>query len=145
MVPSTAGAHTRRLGGVPRIHSAICVTDDEEGVAAALRGVLGLPPGAPSLSWEAGSPALIGTLLGAGSAGTIEVVPLPAELRGRLTPGTTAVSFAVDDLEGRVAACRAAGLDVTVAPHHPVGAGGVSYAVVAVAGLEFELVRFDPS
>ena len=125
---------------------AICVTDDEDAVAAALRAVLGLPPevGAGALSWEAGSPALIGTLLGARSAGTIEVVRLPDELRGRLNPGTTAISFAVDDLEARVAACRAAGLDVTVAPHHPVGAGEVSYAVVAVAGLEFELVRFEP-
>src|SRR2546423_6683655 len=137
MVPITAGA----------LQYAICVTDDDGAVAAALRGVLGLPPDAGAragaLSWEAGSPALIGTLLGAGSAGTIEVVRLPDELRGRLTPGTTAISFAVDDLEARVAACRAAGLDVSVAPHHPVGAGDVSYAVVVVAGLEFELVRFD--
>jgi len=127
------------------LQHAICVTDDEDGVTAALRGVLGLGPGAGSLTWEAGSPALIGILLGAGSAGTMEVVRLPAELRGRLTPATTAVSFAVDDLEARVAACRAAGLDVTVAPHHPVGAGEVSFAVVSVAGLEFELVRFERS
>jgi hypothetical protein len=35
-----------------------------------------------------------------------------------------------------VAACRAAGLDVTV------GAGHLPHAVVTVAGLEFELVRF---
>jgi hypothetical protein len=34
---------------------------------------------------------------------------------------------------------------VSVAPEHPVGAGEVSFAVVAVAGLEFELVRFGPS
>jgi hypothetical protein len=136
MVPSTDRA----------IQHAICVTDDEDGVAAGLRAVLGLPPGAGtlSLSWEAGSPALISTILGAGSAGTIEVVRLPEELRGRLTPATTAISFAVDDLEGRVAACRAAGLDVSVVPHHPV-TGDLSYAVVSAAGLEFELVRFERS
>jgi hypothetical protein len=129
------------------LQHAICVTDDEEAVAAALRAVLGLPTeaGAGALSWEPGSPALISTLLGARSAGTIEVVRLPDELRGRLTPGTTAVSFAVDDLEDRVAACRAAGLDVSVTPHYPADAGDVSYAVVAVAGLEFELVRFELS
>lgn len=129
------------------LQHAICVTDDEEAVAAALRAVLGLPTeaGAGALSWEPGSPALISTLLGARSAGTIEVVRLPDELRGRLTPGTTAVSFAVDDLEDRVAACRAADLDVSVTPHYPAGAGDVSYAVVAVAGLEFELVRFELS
>jgi hypothetical protein len=75
-------------------------------------------------------------MLGTGAAGTIEVVPLPAELRGRVTPATTAISFAVDDLEARVAACRAADLAVSVG----VGAGDLPYAVVAVAGLEFELV-----
>jgi hypothetical protein len=128
------------------LQHAICITDDEDGVGAALRAVLGLPStAAGALSWESGSPALISTILGAGSAGTIEIVALPHELRGRLTPSTTAISFAVDDLEARVAACRAAGLDVTVTPDHPVGAGEVSYAVVAVAGLEFELVRFEPS
>ncbi len=123
-------------------HSALCVTDDEDGVAAALRDVLGLPLGAPELTWAAGSRALIGTLLGAGSAGTIEVVRLPGELEGRLVPGTTSISFAVDDLDERVAACRAAGLDVTVAPDSPVNVGALPYAIVAVAGLEFELVQF---
>jgi hypothetical protein len=124
------------------IHQAICVTDDEASVAAGLRAVLGLPSGAEAFSWEAGSPALIGILLGAASAGEIEIVRLPGELHGRLTPATTAISFAVDDLERRVTACRAAGLDVSVAPDHPVGAGQVAYAVVAAAGLEFELVEF---
>lgn len=117
-------------------HHALCVTDDVGGVAAALAAVLGLPAGVADLSWRAGSPALISTLLGPASAGTIEIAPLPAELRGRLNPGTTSISFAVDDLEERVAACRAAGLAVSVVP------GDLSFAVVTVAGLEFELVRF---
>src|SRR5687768_14533876 len=98
------------LSGTDLQH-AVCVTDDEDGVAVRLRAVLGLPPDAETLSWESGTPALIGAILGAGSAGTIEVVRLPAELRGRLIPGTTGISFAVDDLEARVVACRAAGLD----------------------------------
>jgi len=50
--------------------------------------------------------------------------------------GSPAISFAVDDLEDRVRACRAAGLDMTVSPSHPVGAGEISFAVVAVGGLE---------
>src|SRR5581483_2117589 len=142
------GAHSRRPTGgdkVPApesaklspmppgtIQYALCVTDDEPAVSDRLRAVLGLPGARPGpLSWESGSPALIGT---------IQVEPLPAELRGRLTPGTTAISFAVDDLDERVAACRAAGLDVTV----PLGgAAGLPYAVVTVAGLEFELVAAD--
>jgi len=102
-----------------------CFTDDAEAVAALLQAVLSRYAAA---------------ILGPGSAGTIEVVPLPAGRRGRLTPGTTAISFAVDDLDGRVAACRAAGLDVTVAPD---GAAVLPYAVVSVAGLQFELVAAD--
>ncbi len=116
------------------IQHAICVTDDEDGVTARLRAVLGLPAGAGTLAWEPGTEAPIATILGPESSGTIEVVRLPAELRGRLTPGTTGISFAVDDLDDRVAACRAAGLPVTVVP------GDISFAVVTAAGLDFELV-----
>jgi hypothetical protein len=123
-------------------HHALCVTDDEGTAVAALRRVLGLPAEAGALTWEPGTPAMIGTILGPGSAGTVEVDRLPDELRGHLTPPTTAISFAVDDLVERVAACRAAGLDVSVAPDAP---GGLAYAVVTVAGLEFELVRFGRS
>jgi len=122
------------------IQRALCVTDDVEAVTARLRFVLGLAEGAAGpLSWEPGGPALIGTILGAGSSGTIDVEPLPAELGGRLVPGTTAISFAVDDLDERVAACRAAGLPVTEVG---AGPGGCGFAVVAAAGLEFELVQF---
>jgi catechol 2,3-dioxygenase-like lactoylglutathione lyase family enzyme len=119
------------------IQHAICVTDDEDGVTARLRAVLGLPAGAGTLAWEPGTEAPIATILGPESSGTIEVVRLPAELRGRLTPGTTGISFAVDDLDDlddRVAACRAAGLPVTVVP------GDILFAVVTAAGLDFELV-----
>lgn len=105
-------------------HQALCVTDDQDGVAAALAVVLN-------------DSGLMSALLGPDSAATVDVVPLPAELHGRLVPSTTSISFAVDDLDERVAACRALGLDVTV----DVGAGSLSFAVVVVAGLEFELVR----
>lgn len=104
-------------------HHALCVTDDGPAVAAALAAI---------------SPSVVTSLLGEGAAGLVEVAPLPDELNGRLTPTTTAITFAVDDLDERVAACRAAGLDVTVA----VGGGDLPYAVVVVAGLEFELVQF---
>jgi hypothetical protein len=120
------------------LQHALCVTDDTEAVTARLRFVLGLPARVTGpLSWEPDSPAVIATILGAASAGTIDVEPLPAELGGRLVPGTTAISFAVDDLDERVAACRAAGLPVMEVP---AGPGGAGFAVVAVAGLEFELV-----
>ncbi len=108
------------------MHQALCVTDDEGGVAAALALVLD-------------NRALVTALLGPDSDMTVEVMPLPAELGGRLVPATTSISLAVDDLEERVAACRAAGLDVTV----DVGAADLSFAVVTVAGLEFELVGFE--
>ena len=121
------------------IQRALCVTDDREAVTARLRFVLGLPrSGGGPLAWEPGSPALIATILGVDSAGTIDLEPLPAELGGRLVPGTTAVTFAVEDLEARLAACRAAGLLVT---EMGAGPGGLGFAVVVAAGLEFELVR----
>lgn len=104
-------------------HQALCVTDDEASAGAALAQVLN-------------DRNLLDALLGPGSEATVDVVPLPAELGGRLVPGTTSISFAVDDLEARIAACRVAGLDVTVG----IGGGALCYALVTVAGLEFELV-----
>jgi hypothetical protein len=106
------------------IHKALCVTD-ESGVGAALALVLG-------------DAAMVSALVGPNSDLTVDLMPLPAELKGRLVPGTTSISLAVDDLEARVAACRAAGLDVTVG----IGPADLPYAVVTVAGLEFELVCF---
>jgi hypothetical protein len=108
-------------------HQALCVTDDEIGVDAALARVLT-------------DPALVSALVGPDSDLTVELMALPAELNGRLVPGTTSISLAVDDLDERVAACRAAALDVTVG----LGTSDLSYAVVAVAGLEFELVDCSP-
>src|SRR6476646_327872 len=106
------------------IQRALCVTDDEPTVTARLRAVLGLPGGAPGpLSWEPGSPALIGSILGPGSSGTIDVERLPVEVGGRLVPGTTAITFAVDDRGERVAACRAAGLPVSEVGPAPGGLG----------------------
>jgi len=105
------------------IHQALCVTDDEIRVGAALARVLN-------------DPALVSALIGPDSDLSVELMPLPRELGGRLVPGTTSISVAVDDLGARVAACLAAGLDVTAG----VGPGDLPYAVVTVAGLEFELV-----
>ena len=106
-------------------HQALCVTDDEVAIGAAVARVVG-------------DPALVRALLGPGAELTVELMPLPAELKGRLVPAMTAISLAVDDLEERIAACRAAGLDVTVG----IDGGGIPYAVVSVAGLEFELAAF---
>jgi hypothetical protein len=113
MVPSVAS---------PQSHHALCVTDDVPATTAALASV---------------SPAMMRAIVGDDSA--IDVAPLPDELNGRLVPGTTAISFAVDDLDERVAACRAAGLGVTVSVEP---ASGLAYAVVSLAGLAFELVGF---
>jgi hypothetical protein len=109
-------------------HQALCVTDDEDAAGAALALVLS-------------DPAMVLALVGPDSELIVELMPLPAELDGRLVPGTTSISLAVDDLEARVAACHAAGLDVSIG----IGAGNLPYAVVSVAGLEFELVGWPPS
>lgn len=107
-------------------HQALCVTDDESVISAALARFLG-------------DPTLVAALIGPDAELTVELSPLPAELAGRLVPGTTSISLAVDDLEERVAACRAAGFDVTVG----LGSVALSYAVVTIAGLEFELVGWN--
>ena len=109
------------------IHQALCVTDDEVGVGAALALVLS-------------NRAVVDALVGHDSDLTVEVTPLPAELAGRLVPGTTAISLAIDDLEARVTACRAIGLEVNVA----IVGGDLPFAVVSIAGLEFELVECSP-
>jgi orotate phosphoribosyltransferase-like protein len=109
----------------PLNHQALCVTDDEDGVGAALARVLS-------------DRTLVSALVGPDADVTVDLMPLPAQLAGRLVPGTTSISLAVDDLEARVAACRAAGLDVTVG----IGPGDLPYAVVTASGLEFELVGF---
>jgi orotate phosphoribosyltransferase-like protein len=107
-------------------HQALCVTDDEAAVGAALALVLA-------------DPKVVGALVGPDADLTVELMPLPTALDGRLVPGTTSISLAVDDLEARIAACRAAGLDVTVG----IGPGDLPYALVVAAGLEFELVGFS--
>jgi hypothetical protein len=104
-------------------HRALCVTDDVAATTAALASI---------------TPAQFAAILGDDAAGTVEINALPEELNGRLVPGTTPISFAVGDLAARVAACRAAGLEVTVDTEP---ASGLAYAVVTVAGLEFELVE----
>jgi|SRR5579884_2362479 len=123
-----------------------CFTEDVEAVTAGLRAVLGLRPDHRGpLAWDGAAAAPIAAMLGPGSAGAIDVVavpaPAPAERHGGLRLGTLPVSFAVDDLDRRVAACRAAGLTVTVDAR--AGAGVLRCAVVTVAGLEFELVATD--
>src|SRR5437867_1598234 len=123
------------------IHHAVCVTDDPEAVAAFLQllglDLLGRAEAAPEttsavLSWPAGSPGTISTILGRSASGVIELVRLPEQLKGVVQPGTALISFAVDDLEERVAACRERGLDVTDILHGRAGDVDVSLAVVHV-------------
>jgi len=104
-------------------HQALCITDGEPAVGAALARLLA-------------DPALVCALVGPDADLTVDVTPLPGELHGRLLPATTSISLAVDDLETRIAACRAANLNVTVG----LGPGDLPYAIVIAAGLEFELV-----
>ena len=137
-----AKLHLLMLSGTD-VHHAICVTDDEETVAARLRAVLGLPAGAETLSWDAGTPALIGTILGAGSAGTIEVVRLPGRAAGPALAGHDRHQLGRRRPQG--ARRRLPGGRARRERRPRRRPAGVAYAVVTVAGLEFELVQFDPS
>ena len=132
-------------------HHVACVTDDPAAVHAFLTEVVGLPehlrfriPGA-DLETTAGWPPNDGTvavLYGTQPAGLVEVVAIPEELRGVVAPGMWLVSFAAPDLEARVAAARAQGVEVTD-PYRTVGEVDLTAAFATVGGIGFELVRFE--
>lgn len=135
------------------LHHVSCVTAESDSVLAFLRSVMGLEAldrmnlpaevTAPFLGWPTGHPA-DATMVGAGSRGLIEVVALPQDLAEQIRPGLALITFAVTDLEDRVAAAIQAGYQVSDIRTFKVNdAIEVSMAVVTVGGLSFELIRYN--
>jgi catechol 2,3-dioxygenase-like lactoylglutathione lyase family enzyme len=134
-------------------HHVSCVSADSESILAFLRGVVGLDvvdrmnlPAdvtAPFLGWPEGHPGEA-TMLGTGSKGLIEIVALPEPLAGQIRPGLALITFAVPDLEERVAAALDAGYQVSDIHTFKVNdAIEVAMAVVTVGGVSFELIRYN--
>ena len=134
-------------------HHTICVTDDVPALTGFLQTVMGLgvaaefdtagPDTTPVLGWPAGSPDTSGRLLGKGTTGLVEVIGIPEPLRDIVPPGIAMITFAVADLEAKVEQCRAAGVEVSDIIRIDYGGVDVSVAIATVAGIRFELVRFD--
>ncbi len=136
---------------MPGIHHVACVTDDPEAVAEVLREVFGCGPDAPIsadgpaastlLGWPDG-PGFDGFVTGSGGAGMVEVIPIPDELRDAVQPGVALLSFAVRDIDERVARCRSLGHTVTDPVRVRNETVDVSLARFTVGGVPFELAQF---
>jgi catechol 2,3-dioxygenase-like lactoylglutathione lyase family enzyme len=100
---------------------------------SALSSVLGWPPG----EYEA-TAAIVGQ-----PPGMLDVVEVPASLRGAVAPGVQLLAVATPDVTGRVAAAREAGFS-PLEPRTVIDADGaqMTTAPVVVGGVGYELVRF---
>jgi catechol 2,3-dioxygenase-like lactoylglutathione lyase family enzyme len=100
---------------------------------SALSSVLGWPPG----EYEA-TAAIVGQ-----PPGMLDVVEVPASLRGAVAPGVQLLAVATPDVTGRVAAAREAGFS-PLEPRTVTDADGaqMTTAPVVVGGVGYELVRF---
>lgn len=133
-------------------HHVTCVTDDPEAVDRFLTAVVGLEvlvefrsPGdamTRALGWPASDGAAV-KMYGKPPAGLVEVIAIPAELRGRVEPGISLISFAAPDLGHQLDHARRAGFD----PDEPIplkdGDVDIDLATVRVGGIVWEFVSFN--
>lgn len=135
------------------VHHVSCFADDES-VSVFLQRVVGLsvfdrfaaPPAVTSsmFGWPADNPGSVGARYGAGPNGLVEVMSIPAELKGTVTPGLGFATFTVKDLEACLDDCRRLGFDVgAVGRFDPTAEVGLAAALVTVGGVVFELVRYE--
>jgi hypothetical protein len=112
--------------------------------------VFGCGPGAPvradgeaacALLGRPDSPGFDGFVTGSGGGGMIEVIPIPDSLRGSVRPGVALLSFAVRDIEERIALCRSLGHTVTDPVRVRNETVDVSLARFVVGGIPFELAH----
>ncbi|HTK65108.1 MAG TPA: hypothetical protein VL595_22155 [Pseudonocardia sp.] len=136
---------------MPGIHHVACVTDEPEAVAEVLREVFGCGAGSPVsadgtaasalLGWPS-NPGFEGFITGSGRGGQIEVIPIPPELGDAVTPGVALLSYAVRDIEERIALCRSMGIEVSAPVRVTNDTIDVSLARFVVGGIPFELAQF---
>jgi hypothetical protein len=132
-------------------HHVACITDDPEAVHAFLTEVVGLPvhleftTSGADMSTSAGWPENPGasvTMYGVPPAGIVEVIAIPEELRGQVRPRVWLVSFATNDLAGRVEAARQQGLE----PSEPMVSTSrdvdLTASLLEVGGICWEFVTF---
>jgi catechol 2,3-dioxygenase-like lactoylglutathione lyase family enzyme len=138
---------------VPKgIFHAVVATDDLEASLTFLVDVCGIgpvrrytTPGAALssvLGWPAGDYVATAAIVGQ-PPGMLDVVEVPAPLRGQVTPGVALLAIATPDVAGKVSAARDAGFS-PLDPRTVVDADGaqMTTAPVVVGGVGYELVRF---
>jgi catechol 2,3-dioxygenase-like lactoylglutathione lyase family enzyme len=139
---------------MPRALSHVVVlTDDLDGTVRFLTEVANVAPvspiteGAPEdyalvFGWALEQAATRSTFVGEGP-GMLEVVEIPAALRGTVTPGARLLAVANRDAASAAEAARTAGFDVR-GPVTVTSAGehGATIAEVVAGGVPFELIQF---
>ncbi len=101
--------------------------------ASALTSVLG---------WPDGDYVAMAAIVGE-PPGMLDIVEVPASLRGTVAPGVQLLAIATPDVAGRVVAAREAGFS-PLEPQTVIDADGAAMttAPVVVGGVGYELVRF---
>ena len=134
------------------IFHAVVLTDDLDANLTFLVDVCGIGPVqryeptpaslAAVLGWPDSAYQTRGAIVGQ-PPGMIDLVEVPRELRGQVSPGVALLAVATPDVEGRAAAARAAGFD-PAAPRTVTDATGsaMTTAPLVVGGVGYELVRF---
>jgi catechol 2,3-dioxygenase-like lactoylglutathione lyase family enzyme len=139
---------------MPRALShAVVLTDDLNATLRFLVEVANVAPlspvteGAPDdyslvFGWPLEQAATRSAFVGEG-AGMLEVVEIPAPLRGTVVPGVRLLAVANRDTAAATEAARAAGFEVR-GPLTVTGAGqhGATIAEVVAGGVSFELIQF---
>jgi catechol 2,3-dioxygenase-like lactoylglutathione lyase family enzyme len=139
---------------VDAAHHVSCVTFAGDDVVCFLHDVLGMrvldqmyvPEDVTGdfLAWPRPNPGAAAEMLGSGSKGLIEVVRAPEEMRGRVSPGTAFITFAVTDIEARLNESRERGYAASEVKTFNVNDNvALSCATVAAGDLTFELVQFN--
>jgi catechol 2,3-dioxygenase-like lactoylglutathione lyase family enzyme len=139
---------------MPRALShAVVLTDDLEATLRFVADVAKISPvspvteGAPDdyslvFGWPLEQAATRSAFVGEG-AGMLEVVEIPAPLRGTVAPGVRLLAVANRDAAAGAEAARDAGFDVR-GPLRVTSAGehGATIAEVVAGGVAFELIQF---
>ena len=132
-------------------HHVACITDDTEAVHIFLTEVIGLgahlefKTSGEAMTQSAGWPQSDGAdvrMYGRPPAGIVEVIAIPDELRGRVSPKIWLISFAAVDLAASIEQSRRLGFAAPDPTHIKTGEIDISVSTVAVGGIDWEMVAF---
>jgi hypothetical protein len=135
------------------IVKAVVLVDDLDAVLHLLGDIAAVTPVVPyestgeqaaiGLGWPADRGATRGAIVGS-PPGMLELVEIPAALRGDVRPGVALLSIGARDVEGGAARARAEGFEVS-GPRDIVGVDGTTstLAQITAGGVGFELIRYS--